>query len=51
MSYNFVHEQLKNGTNLICFRYEVEIWNIGVTKNELIYNFDTLHKNINNSSF
>ena len=50
MSYNFVLKQLKNGTNLIHYRNKIMIWNIGFTKNELLYNLN-IQQNINNNSF
>ena len=44
-----MHEQLKQGTNLICYLNRNMIWNIGLTKNELIYNLN--NKQNNNNSF
>ena len=35
-----MHEQLKQGTNFICYRDKIMIWNIGFTENELIYNLN-----------
>ena len=49
MSDNFILKQLKSGTNLICYLNRNMIWNIGLTKNELIYNLN--NKQNNNNSF
>ena len=44
MSENVVHGELKNGMIIICYRCKMEDSNIGVTKNELVYNLDTIPK-------